>query len=66
MLVVGTSATVQPAAYMPVIARQRGATIIEINPEPSPLTGTTSQILLQGKAGEIMSQLVAAVESLKK
>lgn len=65
MLVVGTSATVQPAAYMPVIARQRGATVIEINPEPSPLTGTTSQILLQGKAGEVISELVAAVESLK-
>jgi NAD-dependent deacetylase len=64
MLVAGTSATVQPAAYMPVIARQRGATVIEINPEPTPLTGTTSQILLQGKAGEVMTELVAAVESL--
>jgi NAD-dependent deacetylase len=66
MLVVGTSATVQPAAYMPVIARQRGAVIIEINPEPTPLTGTTSQVLVQGKAGEVMNELVSAVESLKK
>ena len=34
MLVIGTSATVQPAATMPLIAKEHGATIIEINREP--------------------------------
>ncbi|MBC2717888.1 MAG: NAD-dependent deacylase [Desulfobacteraceae bacterium] len=61
MLVVGTSAIVQPAAFMPVIAKQSGATVIEINPEPTPLTGTTSTLLVQGKAGKAMRKITAEV-----
>jgi NAD-dependent deacetylase len=52
MLVMGTSATVHPAADMPLIARQAGATVIEINPQPTPLTGRISQRLLRGTAGD--------------
>lgn len=33
MLVIGTTATVQPAASLPVIAMEHGAKLIEINPE---------------------------------
>lgn len=33
MLVIGTSAVVQPAASLPAVARQNGATLVEINPE---------------------------------
>ncbi|PIP38878.1 MAG: RNA polymerase subunit sigma [Desulfobacterales bacterium CG23_combo_of_CG06-09_8_20_14_all_51_8] len=61
MLVVGCSAVVQPAAYMPVIARQSGAVVIEINPEPTPLTGRTSAFLIQGKAGPTVEKIVAGV-----
>ena len=61
MLVVGTSAIVQPAALMPLIARENGATVIEINPEPTPLTRTISNYLIPGRAGEVMNRLVAAV-----
>jgi NAD-dependent deacetylase len=64
MLVVGCSAVVQPAAFMPVIARQSGAMVIEINPEPTPLTGTTSTLLVQGKAGKIMKKITAEVERI--
>ena len=64
MLVVGCSAVVQPAALMPVIARQSGATVIEINPEPTPLTGTTSILRVPEKAGKAMQAIVAAVERL--
>lgn len=35
---VGTSAVVYPAAQMPLVARERGATLVEINPEPTPLS----------------------------
>lgn len=35
MLVIGTSAVVYPAAQLPLIAKQSGAKIIEINPEHS-------------------------------
>lgn len=62
MLVIGTSATVQPAAMMPYIARSAGATVIEINPEPTPLTGDISDYILTGPAGAVMDRLVAAVE----
>jgi len=62
MLVIGTSAMVQPAALMPVIAKQAGAKIIEINPERTPLTGSISDYLIQGKAGEILTAVLKALE----
>jgi NAD-dependent deacetylase len=65
MLVVGTSATVQPAAYLPVIAKRSGAAIVEINAEPTPLTSGISDVTLIGKAGEIMRELVAAISLLR-
>ena len=65
MLVVGTSAVVHPAAYMPVIARDTGARIIEINPERTPLTGTIGDYLIRGGAGEVMNALIAELEGMK-
>ena len=38
MLVVGTSAVVQPAASLPVIAKNSGAFVIEVNPEETPIS----------------------------
>ena len=64
MLVVGTSAVVQPAGFMPVIAKESGAKVIEINPEHTPLTGVVSEYLLMGPAGEIMSRIMAELEQL--
>ncbi len=65
MLVVGTSATVEPAAYLPVIAKRSGATVVEVNPNRTPLSDHISDMTLLGPAGEIMGQLVAAVEQLR-
>ena len=62
MLVIGTSAIVQPASLMPVISKESGAKVIEINPERTPLTGTVSDYIILGKAGEITCKIVAAVE----
>ena len=62
MLVVGTSAVVQPAAMIPVIAKENGAKIVEINPERTPLTVDVSDYLIMGKAGEVMNQILAAME----
>lgn len=64
MLVVGTSATVEPAASLPVIAKHSGAFIIEINPEPTPLTHRISDVTLLGPAGEIMAEMVERVKKL--
>lgn len=58
MLVIGTSAVVQPAAMMPVIAKESGAAVVEINAERTPLTDRVSDVFLQGKAGEIISRIL--------
>ena len=59
MLVIGTSAEVQPAALMPVIAKESGSKVVEINPESTPLTGEISDYLIAGKAGEVVDQIIA-------
>ncbi len=58
MLVIGTSAIVQPAAMMPIIAKESGAKIIEINAERTPLTDPVSDVFIEGKAGEIISRIL--------
>ncbi|MCD6273010.1 MAG: NAD-dependent deacylase [Deltaproteobacteria bacterium] len=63
MLVIGTSAVVQPASYMPVIAKENGAKVIEINPERTPLTGRVSDYLVRGKAGDVVTDILTAMES---
>ena len=65
MLVVGTSGLVQPAASLPLIAKQQGAHVIEINPEPSMLT-PEMDIFLQGPAGVLLPQLLAAMPNSKE
>jgi NAD-dependent deacetylase len=58
MLVVGTSAVVQPAALMPLFAKETGAKIIEINPQETPLTVEVSDYLIKGLAGEAMNRIM--------
>lgn len=53
MFVVGTSAIVQPAASLPLTAAQAGAKIVEINPDPTPLT-SYADFSFRGKSGEIL------------
>jgi len=61
--VVGTSALVQPAASMPIIAKKAGAVVIEINPEPTPLTGGISDFLILGEAGAILNRIISGLEA---
>ena len=51
--VVGTSAVVRPAADLPAVAAQRGAFVVEVNPEPSDISSWADATLV-GKAGEIL------------
>lgn len=64
MLVMGTSAVVQPAALMPVVAKESGAKVIEINAERTPLTGEISDYLILGTAGDVMNGIVAQIEKM--
>ncbi len=61
MMVVGTSAAVSPACDMPVIAKQNGASIIEINLEETQLSNTITEVILKGSAGEIIPALVDSI-----
>jgi NAD-dependent deacetylase len=58
---IGTSAVVQPAASLAHHARQYGATLVEINLEPTPLTRYVN-FALHGPAGVILSRLIATIE----
>ena len=60
MLVIGTSGMVYPAAQLPFIAKRAGATVIDVNPEPGPIS-SIADLFLQGKSGEILPALVRAV-----
>lgn len=64
MLVVGTSAVVAPASMLPGLAKRHGAKIIEVNMEPTGLTGNLADISLMGGAGQIMPELAEAVARL--
>jgi NAD-dependent deacetylase len=50
MLVVGTSAVVEPAASLPLLALQRGAQVIEINPQPTPLSPAVDEAIREPAA----------------
>jgi NAD-dependent deacetylase len=57
VIIVGTTGEVMPAAQMPYLAKQGGATVIEVNTEPSRFTESITDIFLQGKATEAMDSL---------
>ncbi|MGD8814643.1 MAG: NAD-dependent deacylase, partial [Anaerolineales bacterium] len=55
MLIIGTSAIVHPAAALPLIARNAGAHLVEINMEATPLTPLVDEIL-QGPATQQLGE----------
>ena len=54
---IGTSSLVHPAAGLPLLAKQRGALLIEVNPSPTPLTPHADEVL-SGPAGQVLPQLL--------
>jgi NAD-dependent deacetylase len=63
LLVVGTSATVSPANYIPTMAKKNDATIIEINLERTFLTDSITDIFIKGEAGDVMSRMVELIST---
>jgi NAD-dependent deacetylase len=57
---IGTSGVVQPAASLAFAAHNRGALVVEVNAEPTPLT-SKANFALHGRSGEILPRLVEAV-----
>lgn len=63
MLVVGTSAVVAPASNLPLLAKQRGAIIVEINLEKTHLSKTISDYVLEASAGHALSTILDLMKS---
>ena len=57
-ILIGTTGEIQPASTIPVIAKNNGAKIIEINIEASNYTNNITDLFLEGKATEIMIKLL--------
>ncbi len=57
---IGTSAVVQPAASLPILALEAGALVVEINPDRTPISDRV-QHHFQGEAGRILPKLVEVV-----
>ncbi len=59
MLVVGTSAVVQPAGLLPLEARQSGAAVIEINPESTAISSFVNLSIFE-PSGTALPRLIEA------
>ncbi|MFB6398451.1 NAD-dependent deacetylase [Polymorphospora lycopeni] len=59
LLTVGTSGVVYPAAEIPRIAARSGATVVQVNPLPTPLDAICD-VNLRGSAARILPTLVEA------
>ena len=63
-LSIGTSAVVYPAAMIPILARDAGAYVAEINIEPSAIARDIDEVVL-GPSGEVLPLLLDALRALK-
>jgi NAD-dependent deacetylase len=59
-LVIGSSLVVYPAAWLPVRAAESGAKLVIVNLEATPCD-EIAQVVLRGKAGEVMTALLGAM-----
>lgn len=60
MLVVGTSGVVYPAAQLPLVAKQQGATVIDVNPDCTPIS-EIADIFLQDTSASVLPQVLDAM-----
>jgi NAD-dependent deacetylase len=56
-IVIGTTGEVQPASLIPVVARSKGAKIIEINIKKSNFTDDITDLFIKEKASEAMKKI---------
>ena len=60
-IVVGSSLAVQPAASLPVLAKEQGALLVIVNRNETVLDNM-ADVLLHGEAGEVMAELSEGAE----
>lgn len=59
LMVIGTSASVAPASQIPLVAKTRGAFVLEINPMSSELRKETVDLRVAQSAGTALPEIVA-------
>ena len=59
-IVIGSTLLVSPASYMPIYATKAGAKLVIINLSSTPMDQQAT-VLIRGKAGEVMSQVIQRV-----
>ena len=64
LLVIGTSGEVAPASYIPAIAKEWRALIVEVNLEPTRLTYSLTDHFLQGSAGKLLPLVLEALQRI--
>jgi NAD-dependent deacetylase len=64
-LSIGTSAEVYPAALMPLLAKQFGAYVVEINIRPTVMSMDLDE-LIKGKSGEVLNDLINKLKEIKE
>ncbi|MCP4726334.1 MAG: RNA polymerase subunit sigma, partial [bacterium] len=62
ILVIGTSAVVYPAASIPYMAKQNGASVIEMNLEKTGLTSSITDVFIQGNIFKTLPALLEYIE----
>jgi NAD-dependent deacetylase len=60
LILVGTSGVVYPVAGFPMLASRRGAKVVEINIEPTPLSELADAVL-RGPSGSVLPEIEAAL-----
>ena len=63
VIVIGTSGSVFPAAYVPYIVKEKGGSVIEVNVRRSSITHI-ADVFIMGKAGDIVPRIVEKVKKL--
>ncbi|MBT8358276.1 MAG: sigma factor regulator FecR, partial [Deltaproteobacteria bacterium] len=61
-MVVGSTLVVQPAAHMPVYAKNSGAFLAIINLSETPCDGICD-VLISGKAGEVLKKITNEIKA---
>ena len=64
VFIVGTSAVVYPAAYIPITAKQSGSYLVEVNIESTEISGYVDESFF-GEAGKILPAILEEVKKLK-
>jgi len=64
MLIIGTSATVVPASFLPKSAKRRGAFLLEINPCKTDLSYRMSDLHIEEPAGRALPAIITELDQL--